>query len=86
MTTEFLRGCAVEGVETNPETVGMGTLDQGAQAVCLFGRPFSGIRLARRLDYSPRVIPPAAVVVCFFRVEDFGRCLRVLVLGVNRAE
>ena len=44
------------------------------------------MRLAGRFYDSPGVIPPAAVVVCFFRTEDFGRGLGILAFGVDGAE
>ena len=80
------RGVAVEGVEANPESVGVGALNQGAKALVFPWSPLAGVGLTRRLDDVPGVIPPAAVVVGFFRADDLGCGLRILVSGVNGAK
>src|ERR1700690_328930 len=86
VATELCFGCPVEGIETYPKTIRVGSLYQRAQPVHLRRCPLSSVRLTACLHHFPRIVPPAPVVRGFHRVHYFGCRGSFLSCRMNGAE
>lgn len=86
VTAKLVFRRAIESVEPNPQAVRMSALYQGPKAAHLLGCPFACMLLASGLDHPPGIVPPAAIVSSLFGIDQFWRCVVVLLGGVHRSK